>query len=306
MITFLTIRDFDTNQHEISDYAICFMYFEKNKNDISFKVMIRREIHLISHFKINMLINNNVICSENIVIDSTNKKIYIDNCDVIVSIEIRSRNAQTQQRFIHAKKTIILSSRNQLIISIHQLNDELFNNRDFFFESNNIDFIFYVHLIDSFIKTILIFNDTNQIIKISRNFRLNKLIKIDYSHVFHVDENFVKKLIVHHFKIIHQFSWFKKLIFVFITVVITIVVVITSIVQQFIIVSYKSHSILQLSSIVKSIVVFKTTTILFVSSISFECDDIVHSQKSCFFLFIWNCLSKFFFLQIDRLSILSK
>ena len=284
MITFLTIRDFDTNQHEISDYAICFMYFEENKDDISFKAMIRREIHLISHFKINMLIDNDVICFENIVIDSTNKKVYIDNCDVIVSIEIRSRDAQTQQRFIHARKTITLSSRNQLIISVHQLNDELFDDRDFFFESNDIDFILYAHLIDFFIKTILIFNDTNQIIKIFRNFRLNKLIEIDYSHVFHVDENFVKKLIVRHSKIIHQFSWFKKLIFVFITVVIAIVVVITSIVQQFIVVLYKSHNILQLSSIVQSIVVFKTTTISSASSICFECDShyIAHSQKSCF------------------------
>ena len=206
MITFLTIRDFDTNQHEIANYAIYFIYFEKIKNDISFKIIIRREIHLISHFKINMLINNDVICFENIVIDSTNIKIYIDSCDVIVSIKIRFRDAQTQQRFIHARKTIILSSRNYLIISIHQFNDELLDDRDFFFESNDIDFIFYVHLIDFFIKTILIFNDTNQIIKIFRNFQLNKLIEFDYSHFFHVDENFVKKLIIRHFKIIHQFS----------------------------------------------------------------------------------------------------
>ena len=89
MITFLTIRDFDTNQHEISDYVICFMYFEKNKNDIFFKIMIRREVHLILYFKINMLINNDVICFESIVINSMNKKIYIDSCDVIVSIKIR-------------------------------------------------------------------------------------------------------------------------------------------------------------------------------------------------------------------------
>ena len=111
------------------------------------------------------------------------------------------------------------------------------------------------------------------------------MIEFDYSHVFHVDENFVKKLIVRHFKIIHQFSWFKKLIFVFITVVIAIVVVITSIVQQFNVVLYKSHNMLQFSSIVQSIVVYKTTTIFFVSSISFECDShyTVHSQKFFFF-----------------------
>ena len=206
MIISLIVRDFDTDQHEIADYAIVFMYFENTtKSDVFSKIMIRREIHLISHLKINMLINNNIICFEDIVIDSINKKIYIDNCDVTVSIEIRFRNSQTQQRLIHAKKTIILSSRNQLIISIHQLSDELFDDRDFLFESDDTKFIFYAHLINFSIKVVLISNDIDKTIKIFKNFRLNKLIELDYSHVFHVDsgEDFFN-LIARLFKSTHK------------------------------------------------------------------------------------------------------
>ena len=208
MIIFLTIRDFDTNQHETINYVICFLYFENTqKNDVFFKIIIRRKMHLISHFKINMLIKNDIIIFENIVIDSTKKQIHIDNCDIIVFVKIRFRNTQTQQRFIHAKKIIILSSRNQLIISIHQFNDELFENRDFFFEFDDTKFIFYVHLIDFFIKIVLISNDIDKIIKIFRNYRLNKFVEFDYSHVFHIDnENeSIQKLTIRTFKSNHKF-----------------------------------------------------------------------------------------------------
>ena len=75
MITSLIVRNFDTNEYETMDYVICFIYFENTKNDVSFKLMICREIRLISHFKINMLIKIDVIIFENI--DSTKKFISI-------------------------------------------------------------------------------------------------------------------------------------------------------------------------------------------------------------------------------------
>ena len=100
----------------------------------------------------------------------------------------------------------MLSLRNQLTISIHQLNDKLFDDRDFFFELNDTNFILYAHMINFFIKAILIFNNTNQIIKIFKNFRLSKLIEFDYFHAFYIDndENFAE-LIARLFKSAHKF-----------------------------------------------------------------------------------------------------
>ena len=121
MIFFITIRELNTIQHENSDYVILFIYFSDNKDDSSIKTLIERKIHFVKNLKINMLINNNIIVFENIVFDVKKKLVNIDNCDIIVLMKIRFRVVHVQQRSIHVKKTIVLSSRAQLIIAVHNL-----------------------------------------------------------------------------------------------------------------------------------------------------------------------------------------
>lgn len=51
---------------------------------------ITQEVHLMNDFKINMLIENNLIDFEEIIIDVVSKSIFINNCDVIVSIKVKT------------------------------------------------------------------------------------------------------------------------------------------------------------------------------------------------------------------------
>ena len=74
--------------------------------------------------------------------------------------------------------------RTQLVVVINDLNNDLTFDCDFLFESNDIEFILYVHLIDFFIKTIFVTNNIDQFMKISRNFKLKKLIKLNYINAF--------------------------------------------------------------------------------------------------------------------------
>ena len=112
MITSLTMRDLNISQHQNSNYAIVSMYFVDVKNDNSIKAFIRREIHLIDNLKINMFIDNDVSVSKNVVLDLVKKQAFIDSCDVIIAFDVRSRVNHAQQRSIHVKKIIVLSSRN--------------------------------------------------------------------------------------------------------------------------------------------------------------------------------------------------
>ena len=94
----------------------------------------------------------------------------------------------------------------------------------FFFEFDNINFTMYAHLINASIQIVLIRNDNFKIVKISRNFRLKYLIEMNYSNVFFVDENIVE-LIMKVSRSSHKFSWFKKIIDIFVIVwIITIVI----------------------------------------------------------------------------------
>ena len=123
--------------------------------------LIRKKIYLIDYLKINIFIENDVINLEEIVIDSTNKKAFIRSCEIKISIEVRIRENQTQQRSIYIKKTITFSSRSQIIIFVYYLVDKLSFDRDFLFELDDIEFSLYVHLIDVFIKVVFVFNNIN-------------------------------------------------------------------------------------------------------------------------------------------------
>ena len=92
-----------------------------------------------------------------------------------------------------------------MIISIHYFVDNISNDRDYFFESNEIEFILYAHFMNIFIETIFVRNDDKQAVKISRNYRLNYFIEFDYSNAFFVNDDNVD-LIMKTFRIIHKIS----------------------------------------------------------------------------------------------------
>ena len=131
-----------------------------------------------------MFIDNDIIVFENILIDFKKQKIIIWNCNVTISLEIRSRVVRAQIRSIHVKKKFVLPSRAQLIVVINDLSNDLTFDRDFLFKSNDIELILYAHLIDFFIKTILVTNNIDQFMRIFRNFKLKKLMKLNYTNVF--------------------------------------------------------------------------------------------------------------------------
>ena len=171
------------------EYAILFMYFFYQKNDVTIKIKIKiiKKIHLIDNFKINMLLNNDVIKSEKIDVNISNKSIYIDNCEIIVNFEIRTSRVIVQIS-IHARKITIIFSHNELIFSMHYIIVSF--DRNYLFESNEFNFSFYVHLVNFNFKHIVVRNENNHAMHIFRNCRVDYMIKVNFINVFqiHVDD----------------------------------------------------------------------------------------------------------------------
>ena len=82
------------------------------------------------------------------------------------------------------QKKFVLFFRAQFVVVINDLNNNLTFDCDFLFELNDIEFTLYAHLIDFFIKIIFVINNIDQFMKIFRNFKLKKLMKLDYINVF--------------------------------------------------------------------------------------------------------------------------
>ena len=89
---FIIVRDLNLMQHEFVCYVILFIYFINTKNSAFVKIFIEREIHLVKNFKINMLINNNVIASKKIFINIINRETNIRSCDVTILLNVRFKN----------------------------------------------------------------------------------------------------------------------------------------------------------------------------------------------------------------------
>ena len=172
---FFSVRELNINRHFTFEYIIVFIYFvDKYTNDKKIKICFRRETHIIDDLKTNMLIENDIIDLKNFIINLNNKIIRINNCDVIVSIEIQLFKISTIHLSIYLKKIIIVSIHVELTIFIHRMKNILFVVCDFWFESKIINqLLMYVHLIDTIIGTVIVRNENNMSIWISRNMRLN-------------------------------------------------------------------------------------------------------------------------------------
>ncbi len=178
MTTSLNVRELRTNKHETWKYIIASIYFlEKITQEKFTREVIRREVHLMNDLKVNMLIDNDILESEDIFIDDSKSKTIIVSCNnMIISIEIRTLIKEMINKVLHVRFVMIISSRSIATISIHRF--ELSSSRDFLFESANLDVFMYAHIIDTSTNAIIAKNESDRLVKIPRNTRLEIVTKI--------------------------------------------------------------------------------------------------------------------------------
>ena len=120
-----------------------------------------------------------------------------------------------------------MSSNSKMTILIYHFVDAIFNDKNFLFEFDDINLTMYVHFMNSSTQIIVVRNDNFKIVKIFRNFRLKYLTKMNYSNVFFVD-NDVVELIIKTSRSSYKFSWFKKIIVIFVIIWIVTIVFLSS------------------------------------------------------------------------------
>ena len=205
IIIFITIRDLNIDKHIINKYVIVFIIFiKKNNKENDIRVMFRRETHIMNNLKINIFMKNEIINFKKIFIDFDKNIARINNCNVIIFIKMRNFN-KTIFKSVHLQKIIIISSRSKISILMHHF--DMSNSRDFLFELNKIFYIIvYVHVIDIIINAMILRNDFDKLIQISRNHRFDQFSELNFSNVFKIDvikKNDVYDLAVKHSKFIH-------------------------------------------------------------------------------------------------------
>ena len=219
IITLISIRNLDINKHISDEYAIIDMHFsKKNKHEKSILIKITRETYLIDDLKTNIFIENDCIDSKEIVVNEAKYTTHINNCDVIIAVDIRTSRIVIKTS-MHTRKTIIISSQFEVIVSVHYI--IIFNNRDFLFELiDQLNLTLYAYLIIVDIKIIIISNNKNKIVHLFHNCRVDRMTKVDFLNVFQIKSK-IYDLIIKSFKssLKYKLSWFKKIIATFIAAV---------------------------------------------------------------------------------------
>jgi len=176
------MRSLDTFKHSSNEYAILLLYFfNKDKKENYAITKITRKVYLVDNLKTNMLIENNLIDFKRININVASKSTFINSCDVTISIKVKTSRVVVYTS-MHVRKTIIVSFRSKIIVSIYY--NSILSDRDFLFELDELNLLLYAYLVNAKSRTILIRNDSNMAMQLSRNYCVNRITKLNFSNAF--------------------------------------------------------------------------------------------------------------------------
>ena len=180
-----SVRDFDQNKHDITEFAqITFnMSVKFNKKSVLFKLSC--ETHVIDNLSTNMFIDTDTLDSHEIVIDIIKNQIIMNVCqNTIINLLIKFK-VNHQIWFVYNKQQVVISLKFHAQLSIklavkHILSDDW----EFIFTSEYCNIILYAYLTNAnfiFVHAVNLFDKS---IKILLKVRLDFLINFDKTEVY--------------------------------------------------------------------------------------------------------------------------
>ena len=97
---------------------------------------------------------------------------------------MKARSEQTITQPVYAVNTMFVPPKAEALIAVHFMRS--LPDRDFLFQSKQAELSLFAYLVDPIMTSILIRNDSDRIVKISRNQRLGKVYDADFDNCFHI------------------------------------------------------------------------------------------------------------------------
>ena len=179
---FIKVRNINHRLHNNFEYIeLNFYVSDKLFDDSSIIIYFKREIHIVDDFRINVLLKVNIINFEKITLNLNNRTFSLFDCDNFqTSLDIIFKN----HRIIRAVRSIILitiSSHIYMTIFIKIRDNNLFENRDYSFESKqdfqilNSKNEFFNHITNVNVFVVQIQNVSNKSYFLFKNAKVNML-----------------------------------------------------------------------------------------------------------------------------------
>ena len=161
------------------------------------KNVIIAELYIINDFDVNLLIENDVLISKNMIVDLDRRRLIIDNCEGLkISIKMKARKNFHIKRIIRARQAYIIMFDKIIEISIIWRDRNLSNDRDLLFKLNCSHYLShennsYVLIINVNFNKIFVRNIIEISVTLIRRIQLNIVIEynqIEY-YLIMLDEN---------------------------------------------------------------------------------------------------------------------
>ena len=189
MSTIINIRRLNIKQHNVSEYVRLFIYLSESKDT----ALIIKEVHIINDLSVNVLLEMNILKLENIVLDLSRNMLIINSYNSLkmsISTCIKLTKIDT---IIVSKTRKVIASHIDMKISIQTRRKSLRQlsvDRDFIFEPAQHDSLsICTHIVDHTMSNILIRNDIDYLVILSRRIRLRKVVKYETQECYAVDAN---------------------------------------------------------------------------------------------------------------------
>ena len=146
MTSFISVQELEVMIHQSAQYTKIDIFLPERDDCTAVTLW---EIYIVEKLRIKMLININILMSEEIIIDLSRKIVIIESCDNVEILLIITIKLNTQiQHAVLAKQWIIILLWSNLTVTV--LQSDLSCNYNFLFELNccQINASVYVHIVD--------------------------------------------------------------------------------------------------------------------------------------------------------------
>ena len=179
----LKVRGIGASKHESGHFALTTLYIpgtdEKGREVYA---SITCELHLVDGLKANMLVGNDVLCTEGFAVNLYNSSALIHSCGVRIDINARQHSEFLRHRALAIVLTII-PPHSEALVAFQRI--KLPDSRDFLFSrAPQHHLTLYSHLLDHNSTKVLVRNEAGRAIKIPLHHRLGYVTELPYESCF--------------------------------------------------------------------------------------------------------------------------
>ena len=194
----LPIKNIDgriTHIDEIATIKLCFLgqriVNKQNKIKKFIIICFEMKLHILKNLSVNIVFDNDILVLQEVSINFVLNRLKIGACKGIeMPLSMKTRNNSPIQRNIRNKIDVVVLPDFKLKLPVIYKN-ELFNNRDFFFEFNKLRLKknggLYAHLINHILSFVQIKNVFTEPIMIRRRVVFGKIVKFNENGFYAVN-----------------------------------------------------------------------------------------------------------------------